>query len=44
MNISATAFKGWLAFRRRIKTYDDGAGVRFKATLRALDYSAMAYR
>ncbi|MET3370926.1 UNVERIFIED_CONTAM: hypothetical protein ABIE34_004203 [Jeotgalibacillus campisalis] len=32
MNISATAFKGRLAFRRRIKTYDDGAGVRFKVT------------
>ncbi|YCH06951.1 hypothetical protein ACTAQJ_17900 [Arthrobacter sp. alpha11c] len=44
MNISATAFKGRFAFRRRIKTYDGGAGVRFKATLRALDYSGFAYR
>ncbi|MET4622950.1 hypothetical protein ABIE18_004430 [Arthrobacter sp. 2762] len=44
MNISVTAFKGWFAFRRRIKTYDGGAGVRFKATLRALDYSGFVDR
>ena len=44
MNISATAFKGRFAFRRRIKTYDGGTGVGFKATLRALYYSGFVHR